>query len=571
KILDMESAEIFMKNAEPYVQIGLSYVEWARVSVNNWCKGHEAWQIILYTAAITIVLNWIHGFLFQPQKLSVRIRKSFFKFVRKLPIIRDKVQEEIEKTTKGIENGFNKDAGGMPYIKKLPPKGLSHDEVMKEIVKYKNMGALDWSKGVCSGTVYSGDKDLTELMCKVYGEFAWSNPLHPDVFPDIRKMEAEVAAMSCAAFNGGPEAGGTMTSGGTESIMLAVKAYRERAYDRGIKHPEIIAPITAHAAFNKSAELFGMILTSVPVDPKTYKVDMRAMKRAISRNTCMLVGSSPQFPHGVIDPIEEIAALGLKYDIPVHVDACLGGFLIPFMEKAGFPLPLFDFRVPGVTSISADTHKYGFAPKGSSVVLYNDKSMRKYQFFVYTDWPGGIYASPTLAGSRAGAIIAACWATMVSIGEEGYVDSTRKIIQTTRYITEKIRKINGLYVLGEPQVSVIAMGSLDFNIFRLSDALGREGWNLNALQFPASVHICCTLLHTKPGVADKFIADVTRVTAEIMKDPKAKCGGMGAIYGMAQSIPDRKLVGEIALGFIDACYSTKGAPVSNGTNGHAVQ
>ncbi|GFO28068.1 sphingosine-1-phosphate lyase 1, partial [Plakobranchus ocellatus] len=195
------------------------------------------------------------------------------------------------------------------------------------------------------------------------------------------------------------------------------------------------------------------------------------------------------------------------------------------MDKAGFPIQPFDFRVPGVTSISADTHKYGFAPKGSSVIMYRTKALRLRQFFVQPNWTGGIYASPTFAGSRAGAIVAACWATMVHFGEEGYVDSTKRIISTTRYIASCLKSVNGIFVYGEPLVSVVGLGSKDFNIFRLFDALVEKNWNLNSLQFPSSLHLCVTLLHTQPGVADQFVQDVKDCVQEIMKNPSAECGG----------------------------------------------
>ena len=188
-----------------------------------------------------------------------------------------------------------------------------------------------------------------------------------------------------------------MTSGGTESIILAIKAYRDYARnEKGIENPNIVVPITAHAAFDKGAAMLDMPIIHVPVDPDTQRVNLQKMKRSINSSTCMLVGSAPQFPHGSIDDIEGIAALGLKYDIPVHVDACLGGFLIAFMRDAGYPLKPFDFSVPGVTSISADTHKYGFAPKGSSVILYSNRELRHQQWFTFPDWPGGIYATSTI-------------------------------------------------------------------------------------------------------------------------------------------------------------------------------
>ncbi|ELT88913.1 hypothetical protein CAPTEDRAFT_149914 [Capitella teleta] len=451
-----------------------------------------------------------------------------------------------------MERTFHKGTKDHTYIQRLPAKGLSEVRVFRVHI----LADVDWGKGKCSGMVYSGESYLTELMAKVYGEFAWSNPLHPDVFPDVRKMEAEVVRMTCNMFNGSSKSCGSMTSGGTESIMLACKAYRDMALDRGVKYPEMVVPITAHAAFDKAAQFFRIKIIHVPVDNESRKCDTRAMFRAVSKNTCMLVGSAPQFPHGIVDPIPEIAKIGRRYNIPVHVDSCLGGFLVPFMKQAGYELEPFDFSVEGVTSISADTHKYGFAPKGSSVIMYSEKSYRQFQYFVQPDWPGGIYASPTIAGSRAGAIIAACWATMMHFGEAGYVESTKKIISTARFIEEEIRKIEGIFVFGQPKVSVIGLGSKKFNIYRLSDALTERGWNLNALQFPSSIHLCCTMLHTKDGVAECFVKDVRECVAKIMLDPKADCGGQGALYGMAQSIPDRSLVSEIASGFFNAYYST---------------
>ncbi|XP_064614038.1 sphingosine-1-phosphate lyase 1-like [Liolophura sinensis] len=448
-------------------------------------------------------------------------------------------------------------------LSRLPEQGLSEEDLFKLMDKYRTMNTVDWASGSCSGTVYSGEPELTQLAAKTYGLYAWANPLHPDVFPDVRRMEAEIVRMCCTMFNGGPETCGVMTSGGTESILLACLCYRNLAYERGIKHPEMLCPVTAHAAFDKAAAFFRIKMVHVPVDPETQVVDVRAMRRLISRRTCMMVASVPQFPHGTVDPVEDVAALGKRYGVPVHVDACLGGFLIPFMEKAGFNLPPFDFRLEGVTSISADSHKYGFAPKGSSVILYRNPDLRKQQCFSQPDWPGGIYATPTIAGSRAGAIIATCWATMMHIGENGYVESTKKIIATTKFIDEGLRKIHGIHVVGEPKVCVVAIASKHFNVYRLSDAIRVKGWSLNPLQFPSSIHLCVTYVHTKPGVAQRFLDDVRSSVAEIMNDPQAECGGAAAIYGMAQSIPDRTLVNDMAQIFIDACYSTS-QPVSNG-------
>ncbi|XP_064630555.1 sphingosine-1-phosphate lyase-like isoform X2 [Lineus longissimus] len=484
----------------------------------------------------------------------------------KLPIIKEKVAAEIHKATSGVEEQFEKSVKGLPYVKELPKTGMPEEQVMKMVQQYKTLVDIHAEDGKVSGAVYKANNPaLLNLVTKVYNAYAYSNPLHPDLFPDVRKMEAEIIRMTCGMFNGDSEACGTLTSGGTESIMLACKAYRNRAYDNGIRFPEMIVPLTGHAAFDKAAFYFRIKIVHIPIDPKTFKADVKAMKRAINGNTCMLVGSGPGYPHGVIDPIEDIAKLGKKYNIPVHVDCCLGGFVVPFMEKVGFPIARFDFRLPGVTSISADTHKYGFAPKGSSVVMYKNKDYRRFQFFMAPDWQGGIYATATFAGSRAGANVATCWATMMYIGESGYLEYTRRLIETARYIEKGLKEIKGLYIMGEPEVTVIAFASLDFNIFRLNDMMGERGWHLNPLQFPSGLHICVTLPITEPGAADRFLSDVRECTAVIMLDPNAKVGGMAALYGMAQSIPDRNMVAELAGGYLDATYST-GTSLPNGTH-----
>ncbi|KAF4090436.1 hypothetical protein AMELA_G00051820 [Ameiurus melas] len=511
---------------EVYKEMVLLYCEEFKHNINSMCADLEPWQIIASTLVSTLAAVWLKGFLFQKESLLSRTKKQCFRLIRKIPFVGTSIQNQLNKALDDMSMSLCTLKEGMSYTKCLPTRGLTQKQVLESIRQYQSLNEVQWSKGKVSGAVYWGDEKLTDLLVKVYGEFAWSNPLHPDIFPGVRKMEAEVVRMTCSLFSGGPESCGTVTSGGTESILMACKAYRDLAYERGIKYPEIIAPISAHAAFDKAAHYFGMKLIHIPLDKKTMKVDVKAMKRSISKNTAMLVCSAPQFPHGIIDPIVEVGKLAEKYNIPFHVDACLGGFLIVFMEKAGFKLEPFDFRVKSVTSISADTHK------------------------------GGIYASPSIAGSRPGGIIAACWATMMHMGESGYVEATKKVVQTARIIAAGICKVEGLFVFGKPEVSVVALGSDVFDIFRLSNALTSKGWNLNTLQFPSSIHICVTMLHTQTGVAEQFIKDVREEVAVIMKNPKEKTTGMGAIYGMAQSIPDRSMVTEVSCGFLDCLYST---------------
>ncbi|XP_053730188.1 sphingosine-1-phosphate lyase 1 isoform X2 [Synchiropus splendidus] len=542
---------------ETYKEMLLLYLEEGRRQVNSHCADLEPWQIIGASVLTTLGVVWAHSFLFQQESLKSRVKKKCFRLIRKIPFVGGAIQSQLNKALDDMSTSLCTLKAGMSYATKLPSKGLTQDQVLDKIREYQTLNEVRWEKGCVSGAVYWGDETLTKLLVKVYGDFAWSNPLHPDIFPGVRKMEAEVVRMACTLFRGGPNSCGTVTSGGTESILMACKAYRDMAYERGVKYPEILAPVSVHAAFDKAAHYFGMKLVHIPLDKKTMKVDVKAMKRAISRNTAMLVCSAPQFPHGIMDPIEEVGKLAVRYNLPLHVDACLGGFLIVFMAKCGYKLAPFDFSVKGVTSISADTHKYGYAPKGSSVILYSDKKYRHHQYFVAPDWQGGIYASPSIAGSRPGGIIAACWATMMHMGENGYIDATRKIISAARKIKTEVRKINGVFVFGNPEVSVVAIGSDVFDIFRLSNGLTAKGWNLNTLQYPSSIHICCTVLHTQPGVVEQFVRDVREEVGLIMKNPKEKTTGMGAIYGMAQSIPDRSMVTEISRGFLDCLYSTE--------------
>ncbi|KAL9979255.1 hypothetical protein ACROYT_G016892 [Oculina patagonica] len=570
--------EQFLDTVEPHLpeylhwnEICWSFVYYlaeARRHIHRWCRGMEAWEIVVNTVTycfyvwlVTEILRWVIGWaFFREQSLIERIKKGFFKLLRRMPYLKTKIANEMQQTLDEMGRVAFPARPGETFHMTLPAKGMSEKELMKEIDDYLKLGDVKWQEGRVSGAIYNGGKELTDVLTKVYAKYTWANPLHVDIFPDVRKMEAEVVQMCVNMFRGGKDACGTMTTGGTESILMACKAYREWARERGITKPEIVAPISIHAAFDKAAHYFNIKLVHVPVDENTRKCNIKAMRRAITRNTILLCGSAPQFPHGVIDPIEDMAKLAKKYNLGLHVDSCLGGFLVPFMKKAGFDIPPFDFAVDGVTSISCDTHKYGYSPKGSSVIMYSDKHLRHFQFFVAPDWQGGIYACPTMPGSRPGAVIASTWAALMYFGESGYVDSTRKIVQTRMKIEEGLRKVKGIYVLGKPEVSVVAFGSKDFDIYRLGDALTKRGWHLNSLQFPSSIHICVTYLNTQEGVADLFVKDVSDCTAELLTDGSAKTSGMGAIYGMSQSIPDRSIVSELACGFLDCMYTIGNQP-----------
>uniref|UniRef100_A0AC35UF34 Sphingosine-1-phosphate lyase n=1 Tax=Rhabditophanes sp. KR3021 TaxID=114890 RepID=A0AC35UF34_9BILA len=486
-----------------------------------------------------------------------RIGTYFFSLLRKLPSVQKEIETKLGATKKDLIHSIHQYDKKGNFILQLPKEAYTFDQIMALAKEYDEMATFDVDGGKVSGTVYTdrAEKHL-DLLTAVFKKYAYSNPLHPDVFPGVRKMEAEVIRIITDLYHGTAESCGTMTSGGTESIILACFAHKNRAIANGINHPVIVCPVTAHAAFDKAADLFGIRIRHVPVHAN-QKVDLKAYKNAICSETCMLVGSVPNFPSGTADDIIAISQLGLKYNIPVHVDACLGGMLIPFMEEAGFPMPLFDFRLPGVSSISCDTHKYGYAPKGSSVVMYKAAEYLHFQYFSVTEWPGGIYATPTIAGSRCGSAIALTWATLLYFGRDEYIERTKKIVGAARKIVAKVRSADlGLEIMGDCDVSVVALKSNEFNIYAVADALGKKGWNINALQNPHAIHLCLTFNQATDKVVDDFVGDLKEVTDVLKKDPtKGNNSKSAAIYGMAAQVPDMSLIDEVTAGYLDACYS----------------
>lgn len=439
----------------------------------------------------------------------------------------------------------------------IPKQGRDRESILAEMRQMKAMEEARWGEGFASGAVYNGDERHIEFLNQVYAINSQANPLHQDLWPSATKFESEIVAMTAnmlgGATTGGPdEVCGTVSSGGTESILLAMKAYRDWAREtKGITQPEMVRPTTAHAAFDKAADYFGIKNVRVPIGDD-FRADVKAMKAAITDNTVVVVGSAPQFPHGLIDPIEELSEIARERGIGFHTDGCLGGFLLPWAEKLGYKVPPFDFRLPGVTSISADTHKYGYAAKGTSVVLYRGQDLRHFQYFTTTDWPGGFYCSPTLAGSRPGALSAACWASMVATGEEGYLEAARGILETAAAIKRGVAEIPGLQVIGDP-LFVIAFTSPQLDVYRVMDAMTDRGWSLNGLYKPACVHLCTTLRHTRPGVADRFLKDL-RASVEYVKDNPEDRGKSAPLYGMANTIPDRGVVDDAMKRYMDGWY-----------------
>jgi sphinganine-1-phosphate aldolase len=496
-------------------------------------------------------LRWI------PQKIA----STLFQCLRSTPHVRKRIDREYDKILAELETTVRPYKDSHKTYSSIPEMGRDRDEILKEMEQIGAAETSKWKNGYVSGAVYHGDDEHIKFLNEVYAIHSQSNPLHHDVWPSSTKCEAEIVAMTAnmlGAKSPSDDVGtdeeicGVVTSGGTESILLAMKAYRDRARAvSGIRKPEMIVPSTAHVAFDKAARYFNIKMIHIPVD-HGFRANVEGTKKAITKNTIVIVGSAPSFPHGIIDPIEQLSELARQRGIGFHTDACLGAFVLPWLSKLGYDVPPFDFTLPGVTSISADTHKYGYAPKGTSVILYRGSDLRHYQYFKAADWPGGLYFSPTLAGSRPGALSAACWAAMVAVGQHGYMQAAQRIMQTASAIKKGIEKMPDLHVMGEP-LWVIAFRSETLDIYRVMDYMTAKGWSLNGLHKPACLHLCVTLRHTQPGVAERFVRDLKDAAEYVKANPQTE-GGMAPIYGMAATLPVPSVVEDLLERYIDLLY-----------------
>ncbi len=364
---------------------------------------------------------------------------------------------------------------------KIPAKGMAREDIFKTLENYKNKD-LDWKSGKVLGYVYYPGHQAHDVIDRAYTMYLTENALDPTSFPSLLRLENEVVGMVADLLRGDDQVVGNFTSGGTESLILAVKAARDhaRATKPHISEPEMVMPVTAHASLYKAAHYLQVKPVTTAVQDDSFQADVTAMRKAITDNTILLVGSAPGYAHGVVDPITAIGQLALEKDILCHVDACVGGIHLSYMRKLGYPVPEFDLTTPGVNSISADLHKYGYAAKGASVVLYKNKELRKYQLFACSRWTGYTVINPAVTSSKSGGPMAAAWAVMKYLGDEGYMEIVREVMQTTAVIMDGIGRIDGVQILGKPDMCMFSLASTaeEINVYRLADAMKDKGWYL---------------------------------------------------------------------------------------------
>jgi sphinganine-1-phosphate aldolase len=394
----------------------------------------------------------------------------------------------------------------------LPAQGTAPNQLWA-LMDEARADDVDWRNGRVAGYLFLGGEDVLQVAKRAYAEFSSENGLSAKAFPSLQRFETDVVAMTAALFHG-EAAVGSITGGGTESILLAVKSARDRArVERpGIAQPKIVLPYSGHPAFDKAAHYFGLetVRTLLGDD---HRVDLGAYRTAVTDETVLMVGSAPSYPFGMVDPIPEMAAIAHERGISFHTDACVGGYFLPFAEKLGRPLPTFDFRVPGVTTMSADLHKFGYTSKGASVILSRTPEIYQYQGFEFGDWPCGVYRTPNIAGTRPGGAIAAAWAVMMYLGESGYCRLVGTVLRFLDRLVASIREIPGLEIRGEPDMGLLSFGASAYDINAVAAGMEARGWFVQMDRQPPGIHLMLSAGHD--AIVDRYLADLRAVCEQV--------------------------------------------------------
>jgi sphinganine-1-phosphate aldolase len=479
-------------------------------------------------------------------KILLNSRKHIRNTIKMLPYVKTKINEERQKIIMNIHTKFDEQLENIePQV--LPHIGFNSDKLVGLFEAMVSKGDIKYRDGRVSGATYSNNKDLDTTLAKIFPYFNKSNPLHTNLYPAVRKMEQECIAIMIKLFNGSNGSNeaccGSFTSGGTESILLACKTYRDRALaEKNIREPEIIVSSTVHCAFNKACKYFNIKMVMIKCNENGY-YDTYKLEEAINPNTILIVGSTPSYNLGIIDQCDKLNAIALKHSVPLHLDACIGSFLINFSYVK------YDFRLEGVTSISADFHKYGQSPKGASSIMYRNKELMKYQYFIDETWSGGIYASTAFAGSRCGNIVALTWATLMYHGNLGYLANYNNIMALKSYFINKIHKISELYIYGNPVLSIIAVNSNELNINTIAEDLKKKSWEVNVIQNPRGFHFCITSYHSKE-VLDNFFYDLTNIINNLKKTNKGNEKYSPCIYGTMEKINDSDIMNDVITDYL---------------------
>jgi len=441
---------------------------------------------------------------------------------------------------------------------KISEKGMNERDVFAQLEAFRK-DDLKWQEGRAFGYVFDPGKAVMAVGKKAYNAFLSENGLDFTVFQSLQRLERELAAFGARHLRGDEHVVGNFSSGGTESIILAVKAARDYHREKrpDVTCPEMILPTTAHAAFHKAAHYLDIKVVPVAVDPQSFKVRADDVRQAITANTIMMVGSAPSYAQGVIDPIAELGDLALEKDVWLHTDACMGGFLLPYFKRLGEPVPDFDFSVPGVSSISMDLHKYAYSPKGASLVLYRHKDLRRHQIFACSSWIGYTIINNAVQSSKSGGPMAAAWAVLNYLGDEGYLEIARRKLAAVKKIAAGIEAIDGIRLLAQPQMSLVAFTSDTVNVFHIIDEMNALGWYIQpALSFDNSpAHIHLSINASNVGWEEDLLKDLeecVRIAATLPEGDLVKMV-RGALEQIdLENVSDEDIKGLLAMAGIDA-------------------
>jgi len=452
----------------------------------------------------------------------------------------------------------------------IAKKGMTREAIFEQLTEFRK-NDIKWQEGRTYGYIFDPGKAIMDVGNAAYNAFLSENGLDFTVFQSLLRLERELAAFGASHLRGDSRVVGNFTSGGTESIILAVKAardcYREKRPD--IITPEMILPATAHAAFHKAAHYLGVKTVTVSVDPETFRADVEKTKSAITGRSIMIVGSAPSYAHGVVDPIGDLAALAQENDLWMHTDACMGGFLLPYFRRLGQRVPDFDFSVPGVTSISVDLHKYAYTPKGASLILYRNKDLRRHQIYACSRWIGYTIVNNAVQSSRSGGPMAAAWAVLNYVGDDGYLEIARKKLAAVKIITDGIGRIDGLRLLARPDMCLISFTSDEVNVFHIIDEMNQRGWYIQpSLSFDNSpAHIHLSVSASNVGWEEELLKNLAECVHIARSVPDGELTGLikGSLEGVDLSaISDKEIMGMMAAaGVTDGVLPSRMADINS--------
>ena len=523
-----------IKNLNQQNYIPNLYIKEISIQENK-LKDYSPFSLISFGILICIffvLLKKLYKKFKKIYKYFCNFKENFVLLLSKLPSNQEKISKAKLEVKKEMLNLFKQNK-----FKKIDFFDNGQDEytILKKMEVFSKSDNAAASTGKLTGAVYCGEEKIHRIASNASEIFSYSNLLHPDLYCGARFIESQLIKIGLELFNGKEDSCGMTTSGGTMSILTAMYAYIHRARENGIKKPEIICPNSAHAAFFKACYMFRAKCIKIPLDPKTYQIDLNKAKKAINKNTACIVGSCPNFPHSIMDDIEGLNEIALKYKIPLHVDCCLGGFLVAFYNRANIKIPKFDFTLPGVTSISADLHKYGLCPKGISLLMYSKHEYRKYNYFTYPHFMGGFYCTPGFDGSRTAGISAASYAVLTSLGKNYYINIAKCINKAVVKVKEFVRKECPLFkIIGEPFICGFAITGEKMDY--LYDILSKKGWHLNMIINPLGIGFIFTSANMEN--VDQLIKDIKEAHEKIKTNNLEELSKITKLYGMSIPLPE---------------------------------